>query len=261
MDNQETAFIDVRDLGLKTPEGPVYQHANFTIEQGQVCALFGDEGCGKTSLLLTLGGRMKFKDGQAKVAGFDLKKQYKKVRNLSGISVIERVNDVPKFLLVKDILSAELSMAGRPGNTQGVTDYLEEWDFVRCMNVPYNRLDAYDRYLFEIMLAATTVPQLLLVDEISRGMTQHDSLNMIELFRRLWQKKNITTVFCTNEFEIARNADCMIIASEGAEVQRERVLAKTKDAGTARIVGTVNGVEAKDGPFYPVANLEDMEVR
>ena len=251
MDQQDSAFVDVRNLGLKTPEGIVYENATFSLEEGKVCALFGSEGCGKTSLLLALGGRMKFNSGSATVCGYDLKKEFKKVRAISGVSVVERVNDVPKYLRVRDILAAELSMAGRPGNKKGVADYLDEWDFADKVDTPYNKLAARDRYLFEIMLAATTVPKLLLVDEIQKGMTHHSSLEMIELFRRLWQKKQITTVFCTNEYEIASEADCMVVLDEDAELQREQVVKKTGGEGRAHVAGFANNAEVK--PVYECA--------
>lgn len=113
MTNTVDSFVHVANLGLKTPSGVVYENVSFNIDKGEVAALFGSAGSGKTALLLTLGARMKFLRGNAKVAGYDLIKQKRKVREITGFSVIHRINDVPEFLTVKDILSSDLSLASK----------------------------------------------------------------------------------------------------------------------------------------------------
>lgn len=241
--NTVNSFVSVSELGLKTPSGVVYEKVNFDLNKGEVAALFGSAGSGKTALLLTLGARMKFLKGSAKVAGFDLRKQRRKVREITGISVIHRINDVPEFLTVKDILSSDLSLASKKANSSSVKAYLEDWNFSIFANKQYFSLSCEERAYFDIMLACTGEPEVLLVDEIQNGLTQHASVKLVKFFEELSKTKNLTTIFGTNEYEIAENASSVIVMSVGAKQQREAVLAKEGTENQPRLAGWGNNAE------------------
>ena len=257
MDEKESAFIEAANLTLKTPLGRVYENASFTVKKGQVCALFGTEGSGKTSLLLTLSGRMKYSSGTATVGGYDLKKQYNKIRDISGISVIERINDVPEYLAVKDILAADLRLAGKPGNKRAVDDYLAQWKFSDFANTSFRQLSARNRNYFEVMLACSGDPALLLVDDIQEGMTQHDSIRMVQMFQHLAKDRGMTVLFCTNEYEIARYSDCVVVTSQEAESQRAAVVAATGRRTNIYVAGWANGTTEAIEPAADSASHND----
>lgn len=239
---ESTAYVRVQGLGLRTPLGPVYENVNFQVQKGQVVALFGSEGCGKTSLLLTLGGRMRYQTGTASVAGFDLKKRYKNVRDISAITIIEGINDVPEYLSVRDLMAAELQMAGKKANRAAVDAYLQEWNFLDLAETAYRSLESNDRLYFGIMLAYASDPDLLLVDDIQSGVTQHRAIVWVGLFKQLAAERGTTVLFGTTEYDIALHADAVIIASQKGEEQRKAVLADKGSAALVPIVGTCNGV-------------------
>ena len=243
MEQLEAPFVTAEGLTLKTPAGAVFEDVNFEVNAGEVCALFGSAGSGKTALLLTLGARMRLAEGSASVGEYDLRQDKKQVRGLSGITVIQRVNDVPEYLSVKDILSSDLYLAGKGGNAKSVDAYLHAWHFSSQKNVKYFSLSAEERIYFDVMLACTADPELLLVDDIQDSLTQHASLKMVELFKQLAKDKGITTLFGTNEYEIAERADCLVVMSAGAKEQREAVIAKTGEAGQPRLAGWANHAE------------------
>ena len=239
---ETTPYVSVQGLGLKTPFGPVYEDVNLQVQKGQVVALFGSEGCGKTSLLLTLGGRMRYQVGTATVAGFDLRKRYKKVRDLSAITIVEGINDVPEFLSVRDLMAAELQMAGKKANRAAVDAYLQDWDFLDRAHAAYRSLESNDRLYFGIMLAYASDPELLRVDDIQSGVTQHRAIVWVDMFKQLAAARGTTVLFGTTEYDIARHADAVVIASQKGEEQRKAVLADKGSAALVPIAGTCNGV-------------------
>lgn len=239
-------YLQVRDLCSKTPLGVVYEKVNFAVERGQVVALFGSEGCGKTSLLLTLGGRMRFGQGSATIAGLDLKKNYKKIRELSAITVIERINDVPEYLSVRDLMAAELRLCGKRAGKQAVEGYLRSWDFLDRANTAYFDLESNDRLFFGIMLAYAGDPDLLLVDDIQSGVTQHRAITWVHMFKQLAATRGTTVLFNTTEYDVALHADAVVVCSQKGEEQRRAVLADKGQAAFAPIAGTCNGVVLRD---------------
>ena len=242
MADSNQAFVQAQDLALKD----VYSDVTFRLDRGQVGAVFGTDGCGKTSLLLTLGGRMRVSSGSASVGGFDVKRDYRTVRNMSGITVISRVNDVPENLTVHDILASDLRLAGCKGNKKAVSAYLDEWDFASFESVRYRDLETPDRTLFGIMLAFVGDPSLVLVDDIQKDLTQFRSLVLVEKLKELAESRNIAVLFATHEYDIACNADGLVVMSQKAEEQRQNALAgRGSLLKQCPVLGTGNGVVAK----------------
>ena len=237
-----TPFMSIRELKLKTPLGTVYEQVSFDVGKGQVCALYGGAGSGKTSLLLTACGRMKPSGGNATVAGYDMKSKYRPVRRSSSISFIPRLNDVQPFLKVSAITGAELSLVNKKGNKAAAYEYLKRWHFEDKEDVRFEDLDAYDTAYFGILLACACDPQLLCVDDVQSDMTQHQGIKLVELLKLIAEQTGVTVLFCCSEYEIARHADGIVVLSEDAEMQRQAVLRERGPAADVKVFGVGNGV-------------------
>ena len=249
---ENSAYIQAQDLTLKTPMGPVYEHVSFTCGKGQVISIFGSEGCGKTSLLLTLAGRMKANSGTAKVAGFDLKKEYKKIRKISNITIVERVNDVPTNSRIDDIIAAELQVVGKSGRKAGVKAFLEEWDLTKLSGTRFRDLEAFEKKLFDVALACAGDPEILMVDDIQDGLTQHQGIRLMKAFKNLAQNRGMTIFVGIGEYDIARYADAVVVVSASAERQRRAVIKERGEGAQCLVAGCGNGVEL-DLNIVPVA--------
>lgn len=239
------AYISTKGLTLTTPMGVVYKNVNLTAQKGDVVAIFGSEGSGKTAFLITMAGRMRFKGGQASIAGFDLKKQYKKVRRMSNITLVHRLNDVPENARVRDILSAELQVVGKSGRKAAVEAYLREWDLLEVENTKFKDLESYVSKRFDIALACCGEPKILMVDDIQTGLTQHQSLRVIDWLHELCAKKDMTVLVGTVEYDIARMCDKVVVFSESAERQHQACLADNGPAVECVVCGTANGVQVE----------------
>ena len=105
-DHTEAAGAAVRaeGLGLRGPRGWVYQGASLEAEPGDLVVLDGAAGSGRTSLLLTLSGRMKPSEGLAEVAGLALPKHAAAVRRIAALGPVPGVNDLEGALTVAEHL-------------------------------------------------------------------------------------------------------------------------------------------------------------
>ena len=243
MEDTNSPYVQAQGLTLKTPAGPVYCNAELAVERGQLAAHFGSEGCGKTSLMLTLCGRMRFTAGEARVAGFDLRRQHAKVRALSTITLVERANDVTANSRLSDILAAELQVVGKSGRKARVAEYLRHWQLEDLAGTRFCDLDSFDRKRFDIALAYAGDPSLLMVDDIQRGLTQHQSIRLMKALKDLARTKGTTIIVGLNEYEVARYADVVAVCSQEAADQRCAVLREHGSVFDRPLCGTANGVE------------------
>lgn len=252
-------FVKTEGLSLKTPVGPVYEGVSLEVERGKVCCIYGEQGSGKTSLMLTLCGRMKPSRGRATVAGHDLHKKYRLIRRMSGLSFIPGLNDVQSFLEVKRITAAELALAGKRGNKTNTDKYLKDWGFFDKKEVKFKDLDSYDTCLFGILLAMCGDPELLVVDDVQTNVTQHQSIKIMGYLKEIAAKRGTTVLVGCSEYEIARQADCVVVMGEEAESQRRAVIRELAVplSQMCPVVGSGNGVEVEtaysDGSAGPSA--------
>lgn len=72
----DTALVTLRDVRFAYGEREILQGVNLSVHRGQVVAIMGGSGCGKTTLLRLIGGQLGASSGTVSVEG----------RNLSGLS-------------------------------------------------------------------------------------------------------------------------------------------------------------------------------
>ena len=243
---QEQPFICAKNLSVKTVQGRVFENVSFTAEKGQVVALFGADGSGKTSLLLTLGGRMKPTSGEAKIGGFDLIHEYKRVRDLSGVSLIKNVNDIPEYLTVYDNLASDLALNSRKCNKAAVTKYLDDWGFTSCAKKRLEELNPNEKMELDLMLACTDEPTLLLLDEMGKGMTYRRTAQLVKHLGIFAREYGVCVLFSTHEYDIARMADSVVVLSSAAEDQRLRVIRDQGEVAKCTVAGSGNGVKCRE---------------
>ncbi|NDP47412.1 MAG: ABC transporter ATP-binding protein [Sulfuriferula multivorans] len=69
---QHDNLVEIEDVAFDYGARPVLKGINLTAKRGQVIAIMGSSGCGKTTLLRLIGGQIKPRQGTVRVAGESL---------------------------------------------------------------------------------------------------------------------------------------------------------------------------------------------
>lgn len=93
-----TAVAAAEGLGLRTERGVVYEGVSFVLPKGGALVVRGEGGAGKTSLLLSIAGRMLPTEGRLKVRGYVLPDEAARVRPLVGIVACASAEDAGEQL-------------------------------------------------------------------------------------------------------------------------------------------------------------------
>lgn len=113
----EGAGVTARELGLKGPRGWAFRGVAFEAEPGALIAVQGPSGSGRTSLLLTLTGRMRPTEGGATVGGAGLPRRMADVRRLSALAHVPGVTDLDPALTVEEHLRERALLQRRFGGS------------------------------------------------------------------------------------------------------------------------------------------------
>lgn len=85
-------MIKVKNLKKSYKDQEVLKGIDFEISKGEIYGFLGHNGAGKSTTMNILTGLIKYNSGDITIAGFDMKKEYKKI-----IKIIGYLPEDPKF--------------------------------------------------------------------------------------------------------------------------------------------------------------------
>lgn len=107
------AAVTAEGLGVRGPRGWAFRDVSVAAEPGDLLAVVGPSGSGRTCLLLALTGRMRIAAGRAEVAGLRLPRQMAAVRRVTGLGPVPGVSDLEPALTVAEQLHERALLARR----------------------------------------------------------------------------------------------------------------------------------------------------
>lgn len=166
-------LVDARDLALTGDRGWVYRDVALALPAHGLAVVTGEAGSGRTSLLLTLAGRMRPTSGTLAVAGRNGPAAIRCVAALGEIQGVSELDDaltVAEHVFERRHLRAELLPRRRARRAEDVRAVLAPVGLDLAPDALIGDLPPYERRLFGAALALTDRPLLLVLDDADRGM-------------------------------------------------------------------------------------------
>ncbi len=163
--------IELSGLVKSFGSQPVLRGLELKVKQGDFLTIFGPNGAGKTTLLRILATFMRPNKGQCKIAGFELNKQAKEIRqNIGFVS-----HDT---LLYEDLTGYEnLKFYGRmydvPHLEERIAEVIHQVGMEARLHHRIGTLSHGMRKRFAIARAVIHKPSIILLDEPETGLDQH----------------------------------------------------------------------------------------
>lgn len=176
-----TPAVEVRGLTAVRDGRSILDDVSFTVEQGEVVALLGPDGAGKTAIVETIAGRRAPDAGSARVLGHDAVTERAAVRRLLGVQ--PRGSSLPRQLTAREIVATR---AGQSPDPLDPDELLERLGLgasagTRCTDLSG---DAQQRVSIAVALAGR--PRAVVLDEPTTGIdpaARRDILGLLEQVR------------------------------------------------------------------------------
>lgn len=234
--------ISTRDLkkSFRGRRGPVDAVRGVSIEvrRGEIFGFLGPNGAGKTTTLRMLTTLLPIDSGVATVAGYDVARHPRQVRQRIGyVSQLGGADDqatgTENLVLQGRLYGGDVqSVRKRAGELESVLDLT---DFADRKAITYS---GGQRRRLDVALGMIHEPDLLFLDEPTTGLDPQNRVNLWEHIRALRQRG--TTVFLTTHYleEADVLCDRLMIMDRGAIVAEgtPREL-KRKVAGDSVVIG------------------------
>ena len=174
------ALVSVEGLAKRFGARTVVSDLSLTVMPGEMIALIGANGGGKTTTLRMIAGLLKPDAGTGRVLGCDMGRQTRTAQSKMGY-MTQRHALYPE-LTVAENLSFRSAVQGLARSDDAVARTIETYQLVPYLETRFEQLSG--GWARRVQLAATMLhmPQLLLLDEPTAGL---DALSRAEIWARL----------------------------------------------------------------------------
>ena len=204
---------------------------SFSVKEGSLFAFLGPNGAGKSTTIDTLCTLLACQKGDIRIAGYQLGKDDKKIRESIGVVFQQSLLDAS--LTVKDNLMLRGAFYGLSrSDLKARIDEVAKFTGVdSILGKKYGRMSGGQVRRADIARALINRPKLLFLDEPMTGL---DPKTREDIWKMLFQMKNemgMTIFLTTHYMEEAANADDVVIIKKG-EIVEEGTPAYMKDKYT-----------------------------
>ncbi len=196
-------MIEIKNLYLKyIREYYALYDINMKVNKGECVGLIGAEGSGRTTLLRVLAKLEKFDKGEVYLKEINIKKvDFKNDINLGYVSL------TPVFLENKTVYeNLKYVLKERKYNEKDieniVNNCLIEYNLEKYRNVKASDLSLYEKYVISFIRLTLRPLDIILIDDIFEKFTEDESRELLNLIKKLFVDKNVTTLVASNNTEI-----------------------------------------------------------
>jgi lipoprotein-releasing system ATP-binding protein len=191
---------------------PVFEQMSIEVERGEMLAIVGPSGIGKSTLLHLLGGLDRPDTGTIRVDGRDVSAlsndELAKFRNRNVGFVFQFHHLLPEFTAQENVaMPGWIGRIPRDEALGKATALLKELGLdARARHFP-NQLSGGEQQRVAIARALLTDPLLFLADEPTGNLDLETSERVFELMRDCHTKRGLTSVIVTHNPELAARCD------------------------------------------------------
>ncbi len=213
-------IIEISDLHKHYDTLEVLRGVSLTIAEGEVVAIVGPSGAGKTTLMHVVGALSDFDSGSVVVNGVDL-------RNLTTDTAADFRNKhigfvfqmhylLPEFTALENVcLPAMIAGVGRKEAEAKALELLALVGLSERVTHKPSQLSGGEQQRVAIARALINEPRLLLADEPSGNLDSYNRGEIHRLFFELRDKLGITVVVVTHDEGLADMSDRKITITDG----------------------------------------------
>ncbi|MCT1796936.1 ABC transporter ATP-binding protein [Helcococcus kunzii] len=222
-------LLHISNVSIEFDKKIILNDVNLSIKQGECHVLLGENGAGKTSLLLAIAKLIKYKG---------------KINHFEKVGLIFQ-NPRFQFLTTKVIDEIKLSLENNKLNKYDTKNYaeeiLEKFDLLDYKNASPYELSQGQQRRFAILSMLSCNRGLLLLDEPTYAQDEKSTRNILNLLNQK-SREGLATIISTHDLDLAQSlANFVYVVSNGEvkQISKEEFL-KIKENQKSLMESVVN---------------------
>ncbi|KAF0856405.1 ATP-binding cassette domain-containing protein [Pantoea dispersa] len=242
-----SCFIEARNIGKRFGALTALSQVNLSIHRGEVLALLGDNGAGKSTFTKVLSGAYSASDGELWVDGRAVKFTSPRQASEHGIATIyqelalaENLSIAENVFLGRELKRRVLGIPflRRRAMRETVDRLLTELDaHISDAEAAVGSLSGGQRQAVAICRALNLNAQLVIMDEPTAALAVAETQKVLQLTRRLAERGCAVVLISHNISDVFAVADRMVVFRRGRKIAERRHADTTPDEIVALITG------------------------
>ena len=232
------------------------QGLDLKVERGELTAIIGNSGSGKSTFLNMLGGLDEPSAGKLFVDGQDLFKMSVKAKDIYKRSTVGFVwqnnarNLLPYMTALENIVTPML-LTDEKERTARAEELLDMVGMSHRKNSRLSQLSGGEQQRVAIAIALANRPKLLLADEPTGSVDRKTADYIFDVFRRLNAEWGQTIIIVTHDVELSKKVNRVVAIRDG-KISSERIL-RDRYQGQFE-AGAVNWMEEETQDEYVIVD-------
>ena len=225
-------MIKIQNLSFKykNSENNILNNINMEIKDGEIVAIVGENGTGKSTLGKIIAGILKAKQGSIIVdETYITKKENKKVAMQNVGIVFQNPENQIIFSNIYDELSFSLKNLSKEEISERIDEVLEKVEMSEFINKDLYELSLGQKQRIVIAEILAKKPKYIVLDEPTTMIDSLGKEKIHNIVKKL-KKDGYTIIYITNYAEEILLADRVLILEQGSiceEIKKQELLEKT----------------------------------
>jgi branched-chain amino acid transport system ATP-binding protein len=224
-------MLRIEDLHKSFDDFKAVNGAHLTVEKGQLVAVIGPNGAGKTTLFNLITGQLQPDNGKILLNDEDISKLPPHVICRKGVARSFQIANVfPRLSVFRNVqvsvlsqqrLSNKLFQPAARLVVEETNRILESAGLLDKKMDVAGSLSHGDKRILEIAIALGNVPDLLILDEPTAGMSPEETTTTMALIQRLAREQGLTILFCEHDMEVVfGTAQSIMVMQQGSTIMQ-----------------------------------------
>ena len=218
------AFIEVSGLSKTYPVGgtrlTVLRGLDLEMSKGEMLAIVGASGVGKSTLLHVLGGLDSIDEGVVRIEGIDLKTlpdaELVAFRNRHVGFVFQFHHLLPEFTALENAeMPMRIARRLAADRRMRATALLQRVGLGERLDHRPGMLSGGEQQRVAIARALIMEPSLLLADEPTGDLDEHTAESLHDLLREMHRERGLTSIIATHNPRLSAACDRVLRLEEG----------------------------------------------
>ncbi|EAZ85393.1 ABC transporter ATP-binding protein [Lysinibacillus fusiformis] len=205
--------ISVKGLKKSFQEKEVLKGVDFEVHRGEIFALLGSNGAGKTTIVNILSTLMKPDGGKVGICGHDVQHQPDYVRQ--SISLTGQFAALDGMLTGRENLMLVAKLRGVSNPSQIADNLIAKFSLIEAANRRADKYSGGMKRRLDIAMSIIGRPEVIFLDEPTTGLDPEARIEVWETVKEL--AGGGTTIFLTTQYleEAEQMADRIAILHDG----------------------------------------------
>ena len=196
------------------------QGLDLTVEKGELMAIIGNSGSGKSTFLNMLGGLDRPSAGKLFVDGKNLFTMTEKElvdykKKTVGFVWQNNARNLLPYLSALENVMTPMMFSGVKKRKERALELLDLVGLSHRKNSRLNQLSGGEQQRVAIAIALANSPKLLLADEPTGSVDRKSADYILDVFRRLNRDTDLTIVIVTHDVNLSKNVNRVVSIRDG----------------------------------------------